>query len=81
MSGHVQGVFFRDSCRDVAQRHGVAGWVRNVGDGSVEAELEGEPEAVEAVAEWARQGPDHAWVDTVEQTEVEPTGQTGFSVR
>lgn len=81
VSGHVQGVFFRDSCRDVAQRHGVSGWVRNAGDGSVEAELEGEPQAIEAVVEWARHGPDHAQVDRVTETEAEPTGQTGFSVR
>ena len=44
--GFVQGVFFRDSVRRLADRHGVAGWVRNTGDGSVEAVLEGSPEAV-----------------------------------
>src|SRR6478735_10827426 len=47
--GMVQGVFFRDSCRQEALRQGVAGWVRNAGDGSVEAVFEGDAEAVEAM--------------------------------
>ena len=81
MSGRVQGVFFRDSCREVAERHGVTGWVRNAEDGTVEAELEGEASAVDAVVEWARQGPEHAQVADVDTTELEPTGQAGFSVR
>ena len=81
MSGRVQGVFFRDSCRDVAQRHGVAGWVRNAEDGTVEAELEGAASAVEAVLAWARHGPEQAQVVDVGTTELDPTGQTGFSVR
>ncbi len=81
MTGHVQGVFFRDSCRDVAERQGVAGWVRNTEDGSLEAELEGEPSAVEAVLEWARQGPEQARVDEVSTTDLDPTGQSGFTVR
>ena len=47
--GRVQGVFFRDSTRECAERHGVAGWVRNRDDGTVEALLEGPAEAVQAV--------------------------------
>ena len=58
--GRVQGVFFRDSTRREAQRHGVAGWVRNAGDGSVEAVFEGDPEAVQALVELCRGGPGHA---------------------
>ena len=55
--------------------------VRNTEDGSLEAELEGEPSAVEAVLEWARQGPEQARVDEVSTTDLDPTGQSGFTVR
>jgi acylphosphatase len=47
--GRVQGVFFRDTTRRMAQSRGVSGWVRNNPDGTVEAAFEGEPEAVEAM--------------------------------
>ncbi len=67
--GRVQGVFFRDSmCRE-AQNLGVAGWVRNRGDGAVEAMVQGEPAAVDAIVRWARRGPDRA---QVERVEIEP---------
>ncbi|MBW3665780.1 MAG: acylphosphatase [Actinobacteria bacterium] len=62
-SGQVQGVFFRDQARREARRHGVAGWVRNCPDGSVEAHVEGSPEAVAALVRWTREGPRHADVD------------------
>lgn len=81
VSGHVQGVFFRDSCRREAHRHGVAGWVRNDPSGTVTAELEGEAAEVEAMVAWCRRGPAYAVVDHVETTTVEPTGATGFEVR
>ena len=55
--GRVQGVFFRDSARERAEAHGVAGWVRNCADGSVEAVVEGEPGAVERVIRFFRTGP------------------------
>ena len=79
--GHVQGVFFRDTCRREAARRGVAGWVRNRDDGTVEALFEGPPEAVEAMVAWTRTGPTDAVVDRVETSDEGPTGQTGFSVR
>ncbi|MEM4049163.1 MAG: acylphosphatase, partial [Zestosphaera sp.] len=54
--GLVQGVFFRSTMRDVALRLGVAGWVRNLPDGSVEAVVEGVPARVEELIKWARRG-------------------------
>ena len=81
MHGEVQGVFFRDSCRDQAEGAGVAGQARNLADGGVEVVLEGEPEAVERVIAWCRSGPPGAEVTDVEVTEEEPEGLRGFSVR
>jgi acylphosphatase len=81
ISGEVQGVFFRDTCRRQAQAHGVTGWVRNSPDGTVEAVFEGAPEAVQAMIAWARRGPSMAYVDRVEVTEEEPVGERTFRVR
>ncbi len=81
VSGWVQGVFFRDSCRREARLAGVAGWVRNVGDGRVEAVLEGEPGAVERLVEWCRRGPARSEVTGVEVWEEEPAHLRGFTVR
>ncbi|HLB20265.1 MAG TPA: acylphosphatase [Gaiellaceae bacterium] len=55
--GHVQGVFFRDSTRRMAQRHRVAGWVANRRDGAVEAVFEGEADSVERLVAFSREGP------------------------
>jgi acylphosphatase len=79
--GLVQGVFFRDSTRRQARRHGVAGWVSNRADGAVEAVFEGEADAVERLVAFSREGPRGAQVDSVEVTEEEPEGVSGFSVR
>lgn len=79
--GHVQGVFFRDSCREEARRHAVAGWVTNRADGSVEAVFEGDDAAVRAMVEWARRGPPLARVTGVDVTDERPEGLDGFSVR
>ena len=67
--GRVQGVFFRDSMRREAQRLGIAGWVRNRSDGTVEAAVQGEPAAMDAIVRWARRGPERA---QVERVEIEP---------
>ncbi|HEV2075346.1 MAG TPA: acylphosphatase [Thermoleophilaceae bacterium] len=79
--GRVQGVFFRDSTRDEAERTGVAGWVSNRDDGAVEAVFEGDPEAVQAMVRFCREGPSQADVDQVEEAEEEPEGLSGFEVR
>lgn len=79
--GRVQGVWFRDRTRAAACAHGVAGWVRNCPDGSVEAVLEGPPSAVAAVLAFCRTGPPGARVDSVEAAEEPPAGAAGFEVR
>lgn len=68
VSGIVQGVFFRSETRELAARQGVTGWVRNRVDGCVEAVLEGDDVAVNAVIAFCRRGPPRAWVDDVEVT-------------
>ena len=78
--GRVQGVFFRDSVRREAASRGVAGWVRNCADGSVEAVFEGSDEAVAAMVEACRAGPGHSTVEQVEVADEPPEGLSGFSV-
>ncbi|MEW5864440.1 MAG: acylphosphatase [Pseudomonadota bacterium] len=63
--GRVQGVGFREAMRREAIARGCTGWVRNRRDGSVEAVVQGDPAAVEAVLAWARRGPPAARVDDV----------------
>jgi acylphosphatase len=79
--GKVQGVFFRDSTREEAARHGVNGWVRNRDDGAVEAVLEGSGQDVEAVLQFLRDGPDRAQVNDIEVHDEEPEGLSSFEVR
>jgi len=66
ISGRVQGVGYRDALRREALARGLAGWVRNRRDGSVEALLQGDSRSVEEVIAWARHGPPAARVDRVE---------------
>lgn len=80
VTGQVQGVFFRASLEQEARAAGVAGWVRNRPDGSVEAALEGGPSAVERVLAWCHQGPPRARVDDVVVTAQQPEGSGGFAV-
>ena len=79
--GRVQGVFFRDSVSREAQSRGLAGWVRNCDDGTVEAVFEGDDEAVDALVAYCRSGPPDAEVDSVEVSDEEPEGLDGFDVR
>lgn len=66
VSGRVQGVFFREETRMAAERLGVSGWVRNRGDGTVEAVFEGPPEAVKDAVAWCRHGSPMARVADVQ---------------
>lgn len=81
VSGQVQGVFFRDTCRARADEHGVHGWVRNLPDRTVEALFEGDPEAVDRLVAWAHDGPPAASVEHVRVSDAEPAGLRGFEVR
>ncbi len=69
--GRVQGVWFRESMRLEAERLGVRGWVRNRMDGSVEAIVQGEAAAVEAIVRWAWRGPERARVTDLEVEELD----------
>jgi acylphosphatase len=79
--GRVQGVWFRESCREQAVALGVTGWVRNLMDGRVEVVLEGPAAAVDRVVQWCHLGPSHAHVDGVEVQVEAPIGESGFHVR
>ena len=79
--GSVQGVFFRDSLRRLAEQHGVSGWARNTSEGTVEAVFEGESEAVERLVSFANTGPPDSRVDAVDVHEDEPEGLSGFAIR
>jgi acylphosphatase len=79
--GVVQGVGFRYFASRVARAHGVAGWIRNLPDGTVEAVFEGEPSAVETVLRWCEHGPRVAHVEAVDVSDEEPDGSNGFRIR
>jgi acylphosphatase len=79
--GAVQGVGFRYQARSRAQSLGLAGWVSNLPDGSVEAIFEGDDERVESMVEWSRHGPLGARVDGMEVSWEQSTGEQGFAVR
>lgn len=81
VSGRVQGVWYRETCRRVATDLGLAGWVRNNVDGTVEAVVEGDPAAADRLVAWMREGPRRAVVTEVEVREEEPRGVHGFAVR
>jgi acylphosphatase len=79
--GRVQGVFFRETARRRAQSAGVAGWIRNVPGGMVEAVFEGEAAAVERLVAFCREGPRGARVEWVDVVSEEPERLEGFAVR
>lgn len=80
ISGRVQGVFFRQQTARQATGSGLAGWVRNLYDGRVEAVFEGERAAVGRLVQWCHRGPSGACVREVEVRWEEPDGQPGFRV-
>ncbi len=75
VTGHVQGVYYRQTCRSVARSLGLVGWVRNMDDGSVSIRAQGEADAVDQLIEWAWAGPAGASVRGVE-TEMTPMDDT-----
>lgn len=82
VSGEVQGVFFRASTRDMAERLHLTGWVRNRADGRVEAEFQGTSDAVSRALEFCRSGPRQANVNHVDVRHVDlVTAEQGFTVR
>jgi acylphosphatase len=82
VSGLVQGVFFRESARRLADSLGVVGWTQNLADGRVELVVEGERSQVERVVSWCDHGPSGAEVDEVEVEWSAPTGEFDrFTIR
>ena len=81
VSGRVQGVWFRESCRREAEARSLSGWVRNCPDGRVEAVFEGDADAVEALVGWCSLGPRSAQVVRVEVIDEMPVGVPGFTVK
>ena len=78
--GRVQGVFFRDSLRRAAEREGASGWAVNRDDGTVEAVLEGDAEALERLVALCRRGPGRAEVERLDVADEKPQGLRGFDV-
>ena len=81
VSGRVQGVFFREETRRRARSLGIAGWVANRPEGTVEAVFEGPREQVESMVGWCSRGPSGARVDDVQVAWEDPRGDEGFAVR
>ena len=81
VSGLVQGVFFRARCAEAARSLGVAGWVSNEPDGTVQAVFEGPEGAVEGMVAWCHEGSPRAVIDRVDVHEEEARGERGFTVR
>jgi acylphosphatase len=82
ITGRVQGVGFRFSAADAAQRLGLTGWVRNTADGHVELVAEGDRQHVERLIAWCHSGPRGALVTAVEQRWLPHTAEfDGFRIR
>jgi len=81
VAGSVQGVGYRYTARMIAAEIGVAGWVRNRRDGTVEAEIEGTPEQVDEMLAWMAEGPAGSRVESATVADAAPTGGRGFEVR
>lgn len=80
ITGKVQGVWFRESTREAAERFQASGWIRNLPDGRVEVLIGGEPDAVERLVEWCHHGPSRADVEEVVVTDSDDEVPRGFQV-
>jgi len=81
VKGRVQGVFYRASTQELADKYNLTGYARNLPDGSVEVLACGQPQAVEALCDWLWQGPLHARVDSVECSEIQQSAPEQFITR
>jgi acylphosphatase len=81
VGGSVQGVGYRYTARMIAREIGVAGWVRNLRDGTVEAEFEGSDDQVDEMLAWMAEGPPGSRVESATVTDAAPLGDRGFEVR
>lgn len=80
VQGRVQGVFFRAETSERARSLGLAGWVRNCSDGTVEAVFEGDDERVQSMVDWCWRGPPGAYVDSVDVKWEDTAAEPGFRV-
>lgn len=81
ITGKVQGVFFRNTARQVATRLGLSGFARNEPDGSVYIEAEGEEPSLHKFLQWCHEGPDLSTVTEVKHNEHNAVGHAGFDIR
>ena len=79
--GKVQGVWFRAHTKEMADKLGLKGWVRNLPDGNVEAVFEGDDESIREMISWCHHGPPLARVDKVEVEYEEPKGEKLFEIK
>jgi acylphosphatase len=80
IKGRVQGVFYRATAKEMADKFGIKGWIKNTGNNDVEATVTGSDEAIEKFIEWCRKGPKKAIVDEVIIASQEETSFKDFSV-
>lgn len=81
ISGRVQGVAFRHYAQTRASQTGIKGYVKNMPDGSVEIEAEGEEKALDEFVSWCRLGPDAARVEDINIQEIPVKGDKSFNIR
>ena len=80
VSGTVQGVFFRVSAKEKADKLGITGWIKNLSDGRVETVFEGEDDQINNMLAWCMMGPNGASVDHIEKFEEDTQGLTSFKI-
>jgi acylphosphatase len=80
IKGKVQGVFFRATAKEMADKIGVKGWVKNTLQGDVEAMVTGSTQQISQFVDWCHKGPALAKVSEVLQTDVQETYFEDFTV-